>query len=904
MLDALFYGEPGKDIGLSVPGVRLKEAADESLALAPVAAFHLARIHLSQTERRQLFPGVIHQGQPGSTLGEGLRIVADGNEVLIPYLGLGTCFTQHGLAVTADHQPLGQIVGQLGGGTHVPADVHAAGLVVFLCLALLLGDVDVQGILPQQAAPEAGSVVGFELLAFELIALGQCIPDLAQPFVFADAPEELQHLLYILAIQAVPVLPGEGIDFLPEVGVTALHIGRRCVILLQNALLVFFRIGQQQLAALLDAHLGLGQLLVEAVGVVGAEDGGPEACHVENMPLAGERLLSKLLQLLLRGHMADGDGVGIGAMGDAQPEQGLQGIAAQIHHDLIGIAQRVEHHMEQTEIVFPFFIVYVLRQDLLLNTVFELVDIDRFIRVSGNAAVADILLDVPENILGPVLIAHGPMIRRKVILGFDLLLHGHMGGLVHADADDVADLVHELLVGLGVLGIIVDLVGLAQDAHPVAAEAMLLLDPGSHMAVVVDDALTGLFAVHHTVHRIDHQRIEGRGIVFVGHLLVIAGSQAVVQMIADLLPIPVIDHIITKRILFRCIFIIFLRFPRDRPFIYLVVIGEPGVLEIAEAEDGVGDIPEIGIANLRVTLAEPDAIVFEELSAPGIGVDVMLEHFADAVQILDLLFFSVREFCGCRLGPPLLQKPFGTLGETHLVEALVVADGQDQLAEGGRHAEFIEHIGVLHGNIHDDQVGDLHLLANPVADDVVGFRIGIRPDHPDVLYRDPLIPFFLGDIILILGHTGNGRGPGFAGMVPVLLLFQEQELFQGFNEAAQLPFVHNIRHIGEVHDHECVDLVFVVKLLPFSVNAALLGAKLTGHKTPTGMDAVLGRFFAIRINAFTGTHQGSLLILIQSYCIRSRDDFQHISIIFLTKRTHLRERGSEYLRDSFPGKEA
>jgi hypothetical protein len=115
--------------------------------------------------------------------------------------------------------------------------------------------------------------------------------------------------------------------------------------------------------------------------------------------------------------------VNIGAVGHTQPEQCLEGVLAQIHYDFIGVAQSIEHHMEQIEEMFVVetivFVVVFLRQlilvqNSLLDAVEELFDIDRLIGVDGDTTVANMLFGETDGFVIPCFFRQGVLSFRCV----------------------------------------------------------------------------------------------------------------------------------------------------------------------------------------------------------------------------------------------------------------------------------------------------------------------------------------------------------------------------------------------------------------------------------------------------------------------------------------------------------
>ena len=146
-----------------------------------------------------------------------------------------------------------------------------------------------------------------------------------------------------------------------------------------------------------------------------------------------------------------------------------------------------------------------------------------------------------------------------------------------------------------------------------------------------------------------------------------------------------------------------------------------------------------------------DSKVLIELSSPGETVNMVLQVLRKGVPIMESAMtletmrggFPMREFI---IPENIIQFFVKFLG----LEAVTEADREDQLLESGGQAKFVKYIGTLHGNIHNDQVCHLHLLADAVADDVIGYRVGICTMHMNMGDRLPLIiNLFLGQTVIV-----------------------------------------------------------------------------------------------------------------------------------------------------------
>ena len=112
--------------------------------------------------------------------------------------------------------------------------------------------------------------------------------------------------------------------------------------------------------------------------------------------------------------------------------------------------------------------------------------------------------------------------------------------------------------------------------------------------------------------------------------------------------------------------------------------------------------------------------------------------------------FPMREFI-------IPEKFFQFFWQFLGIEAVTEADWKDQLLESGGQAKFVKYIGTLHGNIHNDQICNLHLLADPVADDVIGYRVGICTMNMNMGDRLPsLMNWFLGQTVIVYVFQFSG----------------------------------------------------------------------------------------------------------------------------------------------------
>ena len=841
---------------------------------------------------------IVGQRTMGAAVEDRLCIAADGHEVCLLF-GFCRVFTQGLDIVFTDDLALGQIPRQLRHGIHIPLDQVGTGIGGVIWRHFVeLGQIDMQMVVAQHSAPEIIPVVGLQL------------------------PEFLVHLVTNDIIQAVrSVCAVSGF-------VQVIH-----GLLGENIQLV-----QHQLGVLLDAQLGLHELLVEAVGIMGTENGGPQTRHIEDLPLRLAALLLYFGLFLIRAVITDGDGVDIGAVGCAQPEQGLDGVVADVHHHFVGIAQGPQHDVVEAVIVLiqvcgvGFNKVFLFAEDVLLDAVLDMVDVDRLFRQDGDASVAHMLLHPLDQyflIIGGTCFG---VVDGQEVTGLDPLLLGHIGGLVHADVDDVADVVQQILFGLGILLVFLDPVFLDQDAHAVTTEALHFLHLGRHEGVEVDHASAGLVSVHETVHGIDHQG------VFAGVGIVVAVAQDGIDVVADFFIIGRTD--IIRRIVFSQIIGIFIGSKGRKRIVVQVgdflIIGETVVLKIRKMIFRIHGQIIRGILSPAVFGLESQTIIFKQLSAPGETVDVLFQLGLLGAFNLVRIFFSrvVLAFIrylyvvciwhhlarqSCKI---LAQGAVGQFdaGDDMFEDTLVIADGQDQLAQGHGHAELVEHIGVFNGYVHDDQVGDLHLLADAVADHVIGCRVGIGTDDIDLV-----------DVLPIAGGHILGQFFGSARMChaqdPGGLRVDKEVLFQRLDVAFQSPLVHDIGHVGEVHDDKGVDLVDIfvlcrpffllcsvllclgsflslvrllillrvrffqlllaVQLFALLLDVQLLGAVLAGHEAAPGIDAVFGGNDAV----IRRGHGGFLMFVVHGlrpsfpvisyvYCIIFGENSKHFAEIY------------------------
>ena len=163
----------------------------------------------------------------------------------------------------------------------------------------------------------------------------------------------------------------------------------------------------------------------------------------------------------------------------------------------------------------------------------------------------------------------------------------------------------------------------------------------------------------------------------------------------------------------------------------------------------------------------------------------------------------------------------GFYRESRFIKAVIVTQRQNQLTHCNGHAKLVENIGIFNSNIHNNQICDLHLLADTVADDIIRCRVGIGAED--------IYPFYLLPLLAGMVERTDHR---------ICLFIDVQFGGQGSDEILQTPFIHHIRHVREIHDNECVDFVFLVELYALLVDVQLLGTMFTGHKTAAGLNAV------------------------------------------------------------------